>query len=146
MNISIIIPTKSINDLLLIKANDYIKKTAYPFIVKPVFLAPKENQSLLGQRMLEKTSSHFSIALSEKGKSYDSLGFSKYLNNLLDKKSPVAFLIGGDEGLDKKVIDNCNDSLSLSNFTLPHRMAFLVLCEQIYRASLISKGHPYHRI
>jgi 23S rRNA (pseudouridine1915-N3)-methyltransferase len=57
----------------------------------------------------------------------------------------VAFVIGGAEGIPKVVSDQARFALSLSTFTLPHRIARLVLFEQLYRALSIWRGEPYAR-
>jgi 23S rRNA (pseudouridine1915-N3)-methyltransferase len=57
----------------------------------------------------------------------------------------LLFIIGGDEGLDESVRSAANLTLSLSKMTLPHRLARVVLVEQIYRAYTILKGEPYHK-
>jgi 23S rRNA (pseudouridine1915-N3)-methyltransferase len=54
-------------------------------------------------------------------------------------------LIGGDEGLDAAVHARGQWVLSLSKLTLPHRLARLVLVEQLYRAFTVLKGEPYHK-
>lgn len=56
----------------------------------------------------------------------------------------VAFLIGGAHGLPAEVVRRAARRLSLSNLTLPHRLARVVLCEQIYRALTIIRAEPYH--
>jgi 23S rRNA (pseudouridine1915-N3)-methyltransferase len=55
------------------------------------------------------------------------------------------FAIGGDEGLSDEVRSKAKLVLSLSPMTLPHRLARLVLVEQVYRAFTILKGEPYHK-
>jgi 23S rRNA (pseudouridine1915-N3)-methyltransferase len=55
----------------------------------------------------------------------------------------IAFLIGGSYGLPRSISDASAIKLSLSDLTLPHRLARLVLVEQIYRAFTILRGEPY---
>jgi len=57
----------------------------------------------------------------------------------------VAFVIGGAFGLDESVLRKARTRLSLSDLTLPHEMARLVLAEQLYRAGTIIRGEPYHK-
>jgi 23S rRNA (pseudouridine1915-N3)-methyltransferase len=55
----------------------------------------------------------------------------------------IVFLIGGSYGLPKAISDEAALKLSLSDLTLPHRLARLVLVEQIYRAFTILRNEPY---
>ena len=57
----------------------------------------------------------------------------------------VALLIGGADGLDEEFKQQADDKLRLSSLTLPHGLARLLLCEQLYRAVSVLKNHPYHR-
>jgi 23S rRNA (pseudouridine1915-N3)-methyltransferase len=57
----------------------------------------------------------------------------------------AVFLIGGAFGLDAQVQESADRRLSLSDFTLPHDLARLVLLEQLYRAGTILRGEPYHK-
>ena len=57
----------------------------------------------------------------------------------------VAFLVGGAEGLPPELTRRAEARLSLSSLTLPHRLARVVLFEQLYRAMTILRGEPYAR-
>ncbi len=83
--------------------------------------------------------------MTEKGKLYNSLEFSRSLENKLQNFNEFALIIGGASGHGKELYDLCSGELSLSPLTMPHKMARLVLIEQIYRAETIIQGHPYNK-
>ena len=56
----------------------------------------------------------------------------------------LTFVVGGADGIPAALVAKAHLRLSLSALTLPHRIARLVLCEQIYRALTIIRGEPYH--
>jgi 23S rRNA (pseudouridine1915-N3)-methyltransferase len=85
------------------------------------------------------------VALDERGKSLSSVQLAQFLSRQQDSGRDVAFVIGGDEGLADEVREKASLVLSLSAMTLPHRLARLVLAEQVYRAFTIIKGEPYHK-
>lgn len=58
---------------------------------------------------------------------------------------PVDFVIGGPVGLDPALCREADEVWSLGPLTLPHRLARVVVLEQIYRAFTILKGEPYHK-
>ena len=60
-------------------------------------------------------------------------------------KGLVAFVIGGAEGIPQALSARADLRLSLSTFTLPHRLARVVLFEQLYRAMTLQRGEPYAR-
>ncbi len=57
----------------------------------------------------------------------------------------VAFLIGGPDGLDSTLKAAADETLRLSDLTLPHAFARVLLAEGLYRAWSLLEGHPYHR-
>ena len=57
----------------------------------------------------------------------------------------VALVIGGSDGVAPDVLARADETLALSRLTLAHRLARLVLVEQLYRAFTILKGEPYHK-
>lgn len=85
------------------------------------------------------------VALDEKGKALASVPFAKWLEQHQSQGRHVVFVIGGDEGLDEAVRARAQLTLSLSAMTMPHRLARLVLMEQLYRAFSILRGEPYHK-
>ena len=85
------------------------------------------------------------MALDERGKALASVDFAKWLGRQQDSGKDVAFVIGGDEGLSDAVREKASLVLSLSAMTLPHRLARLMLVEQVYRGFSILRGEPYHK-
>ncbi len=85
------------------------------------------------------------VALDERGKALTSVAFATWLGRQRDESRDVLCVIGGDEGLAAAVRERAGLVLSLSAMTLPHRLARLVLVEQLYRAFTILKGEPYHK-
>lgn len=62
-----------------------------------------------------------------------------------DGDKAMAFVIGGPDGHGDEVRNAATLKLSLGRLTLPHGLARIVLIEQLYRATTILSGHPYHR-
>lgn len=85
------------------------------------------------------------VALDERGKALASVPFAKWLEQHQSQGRHVVLVIGGDEGLDETVRARAQLTLSLSAMTMPHRLARLVLMEQLYRAFSILRGEPYHK-
>lgn len=85
------------------------------------------------------------VALEEKGKSFGSVQLASWLGQHHEQNRTVAFVIGGDDGLGDAVRTRAQLTLSLSAMTFPHRLARLMLMEQLYRAFTIMRNEPYHR-
>jgi len=81
------------------------------------------------------------VLLDEGGKTYDSVGFSRWLEQRRQSGQDLAFVIGGPFGIK---LDDHNARLSLGPMTLPFQLARVVLLEQLYRAHKILAGEPYH--
>ena len=79
------------------------------------------------------------VALDERGKDLTTKQFAALLGE------PTVFVIGGADGLDPSLKRKASLLLRLSALTLPHALAQVVLCEQLYRAATLMTGHPYHR-
>ncbi len=102
----------------------------------------EEGQSLLGK--LKGT--ELVVVLDERGEDLTSEAFSKQVvQEAMNRGRDLAFLIGGAEGHADAVRRKADRVLALSRMTLAHRLARLVLVEQIYRAFAIARGEPYHK-
>lgn len=83
----------------------------------------------------------YNIALDLFGKKLDSFKFSK----LLEDKPIINFFIGGAYGFEKEFLSKCDTIISLSDLTMAHKIANIVLLEQIFRGLSIINNHPYHK-
>lgn len=85
------------------------------------------------------------VALDERGRDLTTAAFAALLRGWLDAGDPVGFAIGGADGLDPTLKRDATMQIRLSSLTLPHALAQVILCEQLYRAASLLSGHPYHR-
>lgn len=86
------------------------------------------------------------ITLDERGKAIGSEDFARRIARWRDESRPaLAFLIGGADGLDPDLVGRAELALSFSPLTWPHQLVRIMLAEQLYRATTILSGHPYHR-
>ncbi len=85
------------------------------------------------------------VALDEHGSDLDTCGFATRMSSWREVHRSVALIIGGPDGLDATLKNECPERLRLSSLTLAHPLVRIVLAEQIYRAWSVISGHPYHR-
>ena len=86
------------------------------------------------------------ICLDEHGKSISSESLAKQIGRWRDDgRQAAGFVIGGADGLDPAFLANADLVLSFSPLTWPHQLVRIMLAEQLYRATTILSGHPYHR-
>jgi 23S rRNA (pseudouridine1915-N3)-methyltransferase len=84
------------------------------------------------------------ILLDERGRNRTSQDFAERLAALRDGGcQQLAFVIGGPDGLDPGL--DAEERLCLGAATWPHQLVRILLAEQLYRATTILSGHPYHR-
>ncbi len=83
----------------------------------------------------------YNIALDPKGKELDSFEFSESFANI----ATLNFFIAGAYGFEDRFLKKCNKVVSLSKLTFSHKIAKVVLFEQIFRALSIINNHPYHK-
>ncbi|MCF8474683.1 MAG: 23S rRNA (pseudouridine(1915)-N(3))-methyltransferase RlmH [Emcibacter sp.] len=106
----------------------------------------KEGDLILKALMNIGRDNAYVIALDERGKTMRSTKFSQMIRTQQDNGiAKIIFLIGGADGYDARVKNEANFLMSFSDMTWPHMMVRAMLCEQLYRASCILTGHPYHK-
>lgn len=85
------------------------------------------------------------VALDERGSTLTTLALAGKLKDWQLSGDDVALVIGGPDGLDPAFKQAAHERIRLSDLTLPHAFARVLLVEQLYRAWSINAGHPYHR-
>jgi 23S rRNA (pseudouridine1915-N3)-methyltransferase len=85
------------------------------------------------------------VALDERGASWSSLDLAEQLKRWQQDGRDVALLVGGPDGHAPEVLKRAEQKWSLSPLTLPHALVRVLIAEQIYRATTLLAGHPYHR-
>lgn len=85
------------------------------------------------------------LALDGRGSPWSSDQLAEQLKRWRMDGRDLAFLIGGAEGHAQAVLQRADQRWSLGSLTLPHMLVRLVVAEQLYRATTILAGHPYHR-
>ncbi len=85
------------------------------------------------------------IVLDERGKNTSSVQLAARLTDWQLGGTDVAIVIGGPDGLDPEFKKSAQETIRLSDLTLPHAMVRVLLVEQLYRAWSVNAGHPYHR-
>ena len=86
------------------------------------------------------------VLLDKRGEHLDSEGFAKLLNKFSENGiNQIFFIVGGSEGFPKLLTSKARTVLALSKMVFPHKIARLILVEQLYRAKCIINRHPYHK-
>ena len=85
------------------------------------------------------------VALDERGTALTTLALAAKLKEWQLTGDDVALVIGGPDGLDPAFRQVAHERIRLSDLTLPHAFARVLLIEQLYRAWSVNANHPYHR-
>jgi 23S rRNA (pseudouridine1915-N3)-methyltransferase len=106
-----------------------------------------ENSKNLESKLLLEAASESTllIAFDELGKQQTSKQISKSIESWQLEGENVALIIGGADGLSSEIKQKCHQLWGLSNLTMTHSMARLIVVEQIYRGYSLLNNHPYHR-
>lgn len=98
------------------------------------------------QALINAVPKHYlAVALDVGGKRFSSERLAEKLGQRHDNGENLAILIGGPEGFNQTVREVVRERWSLSDLTLPHPIARLLLVETLYRSVSILHNHPYHR-
>lgn len=86
------------------------------------------------------------VALDERGRSFDTAGLARRIGELEQAgEGRITLLIGGADGLHPDLRQAAAETWRLSDLTMAHELALVVLLEQLYRVESLRVGHPYHR-
>ncbi len=125
---------------------DYVTRCRKFLPVDEVVLKKDREDRIAARMRKEAEKADILVALDERGEEYDSRQFAKIVSGWMNRGfRQVALLIGGADGLPDDVVNAAGLTLALSKMTLPHRMARLMLMEQLYRALCIIRNVPYQK-
>ncbi len=156
MNIKIIAVGKIKEDYVKSATNEYIKRLL-PYFRLSIVEIPAEQildeslaekyKEIEGEKILSSIKpDSYVITLEILGKMLSSTELAEKLKEITNSGvQELVFVIGGANGLHKKVSDRANFKLSFSKLTFTHQLMRMILTEQIYRASKINAHEPYHR-
>ena len=129
--------TKMISRFATVKDTEIYSKD----VTKAHTISPQAAQKAYTKALEAYIGKDFCITLHPDGKLIDSFEFSKLLNDRMSAK----FFIGGAYGFEKDFLEKSNAVISLGKITMSHKIAKVVLLEQIYRGFSILSNHPYHK-
>lgn len=155
MNIRLIAIGKTDNKNLQSLIDEYTKRLSFyvkfdleiiPDIKNVKNLSEAQQKEKEGELILAKiNSTDHLILLDENGKTYNSIGFSDYLQKKMNAGiKTLVFVIGGPYGFSEHVYQKAHGKVSLSEMTFSHQMVRLFIIEQIYRGFTILRNEPYH--
>lgn len=151
MNVSLLVigRTKKLSEPIA----DYDKRARRYWKMDAVELAAGKGSAASAVRLAEANSirgrmqaGFKAVALTREGDRRGSGQLADLLESWALASVPGAhFIIGGAFGLDPQLVKECSHTWSLSDLTLPHEVARLILAEQLYRAGTILRNEPYHK-
>jgi 23S rRNA (pseudouridine1915-N3)-methyltransferase len=155
MNIRLLAIGKTDNKALQTLIDDYTKRLSFyvkfdmdiiPDIKNVKNLSEAQQKEKEGELILSKiTPTDHLILLDENGKTFNSVGFSDFLQKKMNAGiKTLVFVIGGPYGFSETVYQKAQGKVSLSEMTFSHQMVRLFVIEQIYRGFTILKNEPYH--
>jgi 23S rRNA (pseudouridine1915-N3)-methyltransferase len=125
---------------------EYASRLTHYARLELVELKSKPTRAAEAEDLLSRVGpSEWLVALDERGQALGSAELAAWLGKAQREAKDVAVVVGGDEGLDPSVLKRAALVLSLSKMTLPHRLARVVIAEQLYRAFTLLRGEPYHK-
>lgn len=153
MKIKLVVVGKTKKNELNTLINGYLKRINFYIkfnivevtSLKSKKINEKELKKIEGENILKNIQKNEVLfLLDENGKSFNSVDFSKFIENKIQQNKNIAFAIGGAYGFSKEVYEKSSQTISISKMTFSHQIARLFFTEQLFRAFTIINNHPYH--
>ena len=134
--------------------NEYLKRIRLPWRVELQQLPTASRAHRTAEQAMQRDgeqvlaslrSKEKMILLDERGRRFTSVDFASRLQQLAEESPDIVVVIGGPDGHAPAVEARATERWSLSDLTLPHGLARVLIAEQLYRAQSVLAGHPYHR-
>ena len=127
--------------------DDYVKRASRQFSIDEIEVKDAPMSALRAALEKKLPEGAHVVALDARGKAMTSEVFARWLEAHTTRgKGRVVFLLGGADGLPPEIVARAAETVSLSTMTFPHRLARVILVEQLYRAVTILRGEPYARL
>ena len=109
--------------------------------------AANESNERAGSRIINALNAgSYAVLLDVEGRQISSPELAKEIEKWQNRSlKEVVFIIGGQDGVSRQVVERADTSLSLSGLTFTHEQARVILLEQLYRAFTIIHGYPYQK-
>jgi 23S rRNA (pseudouridine1915-N3)-methyltransferase len=131
--------------------DEYAARLSWPLTVREVELKrplpPEEAKAEEARLLLEAVGRDaVLVALDERGAEWTSAELAGRIGRWRDEgAAELVFAIGGADGHGADLVERAAAAIAFGRMTWPHRLARVMLAEQLYRAQQILAGHPYHR-
>ena len=134
-------------DLIFDYATRFNKQFNSDFLTSLEISESSESESQFYKKVSSILDSNQStVLLDRNGEQIDSEGLTQLVTSFSEKgTSQVSFVIGGASGFPKQLTLKAKKIIALSKMVFPHKIARLILVEQLYRAKCIINRHPYHK-
>ena len=154
MNITILAVGNKMPNWVETAVNDYAKRFHRDIKLILKEIKPEKRNNTNAEQCMQEEEKRIRLALPEKpyivilderGKNVTSVQLSQHIDFWKQNNIHPCFIIGGADGISGSLKKDANLTLRLSDLTLPHGLAMVLLIEQLYRAVSILENHPYHR-
>lgn len=134
------------SDPLLTAAEDYAERLGHYAPLERIMVRESDMNGERDALLKALKPGELVVAMDERGKEPTTMELSTMARGWMERAQAVAIVLGGADGLHPDVKAKAGMQLALSRLTLPHRMAQMLLLEQLYRAHTILRGEKYHRV
>ena len=154
MNITVLAVGNKMPNWVETAVNDYAKRFHRDIKLILKEIKPEKRNNTNAEQCMQEEEKRIRLALPEKpyivilderGKNVTSVQLSQHIDFWKQNNIHPCFIIGGADGISGSLKKDANLTLRLSDLTLPHGLARVLLIEQLYRAVSILENHPDHR-
>ena len=145
MRARILFPHRLKNESVATLVEHYLKLASRHIQVELEVVQYCDRKGRVPPRLIARVREGRAVFLSERGRMVSSRWFCKELESMGLQGGSLLLMIGDAEGLPPLLEAACARSIALSQLTLPHELALVVIAEQLWRAASMIAGHPYHK-
>ena len=145
MRLKVVCIGRRAQDPLLAAADDYLERLTHYIDIELVRLKESGLEDERTAILARLKPTDRLVVLDERGVQVTTTDLARRLKSWRELDRDLTLLVGGADGIHPELKARATETLALSRLTLPHRLAQVVLLEQLYRAMKVLRGEPYHR-